>query len=133
MQFREMLRPSPAEQGTGRALTADAVRTLFDCAQACTACAGSCLSEERITSLRKAIRISLDCADLCEVTARMLSQRDAYDTDLIRAQLRACVELCLRSAEECDRRGRGPDCVEACHRCAESCWALLVEVGSAAV
>jgi hypothetical protein len=128
-----MLHPFPAEQGNDRALMADAVRTLFDCAQACTACAGSCLSEERITSLRKAIRISLDCAELCEVTARMLSQRDAYDTDLTRAQLRACMELCLRSAEECARRGRGPDCVETCHRCVESCWALLGRLGSAAV
>jgi hypothetical protein len=128
-----MLHPFPADQGNDRALIADAVRTLFDCAQACTACAGSCLSEEHITFLRKAIRTSLDCAELCEVTARILSQRDAYDTDLTRAQLRACVELCLRSAEECDRRGRGPLCVEACHRCAESCWALLVELGPAAV
>ena len=68
MQFREMLRPSPAEQGTGRALTADAVRTLFDCAQACTACAGSCLSEERITSLRRRVQV----VDLYTPTAALM-------------------------------------------------------------
>lgn len=133
MQLREMLHPFPTEQGTERALIADAVRTLFDCAQACTACAGHSLSEERITPLRRAIRTSLDCADLCEATARMLSQRGAYDTDLIRAQLRACMEICVRSAEECERHGLGPACIEACRRCVESCRALLVGLGSVAV
>jgi hypothetical protein len=129
MLFREMLHASTGERGQDRALIADAVRTLFDCAQACTACAGRSLSEERIAVLRTSIRASLDCADLCEVAARMLSQREAYDADLTRAQLRSCVEICVRSADECERRRRGPGCVEACHRCVESCLALLVDLG----
>lgn len=129
MLIREMLHALPGEPGPDRAVIADAVRTLFDCAQACTACAGTSLSEERMTSLRTSIRTSLDCADLCEATARMLSQPGAYDDDLIRAQLRACVELCIRSAGECDLRGRGPACVEACRRSVEGCLTLLVELG----
>jgi hypothetical protein len=126
MQLREKLR---TEQRPERALVAHTVRMLFDCAQACTACASACLSEERITALRKSIKNSLDCADLCEATARMLSQGGAYDVDLIRAQIRTCTEVCVRSAEECERRGRGPACVEAAHRCVESCPALLAELG----
>src|SRR5690554_5492529 len=40
----------------------------MECAQACTACADACLSEDMVAELTKCIRTNLDCADLCETT-----------------------------------------------------------------
>ncbi|WP_336204440.1 four-helix bundle copper-binding protein [Nonomuraea sp. LPB2021202275-12-8] len=128
-----MLDPGPADVGADRGLIADAVHALFDCAQICTACAGSCLGQEQLALLRTCIRTALDCADLCEATARALSRRLGYDADLTRAQLRACIEICFRCAEECERHASEHEhcrvCAEDCRRCAASCLALLTAFG----
>ncbi len=49
---------------------------LYDCAQACTACADACLSEENVTDLVKCIQLNLNCDDICVTAGRALSPPD---------------------------------------------------------
>jgi hypothetical protein len=76
--------------------------------------------KDMLTELRKCIRLNLDCADICEVTGRVLTRQSEYDASLTKAQLQACREACATCAEECERHGEMHHCsicAEACRRC----------------
>ncbi|UGY93569.1 four-helix bundle copper-binding protein [Streptomyces gobiensis] len=124
MPVREMTESYPMEINLDRDLISDTVQVLMECAQACTACGDSCLSEMEIGELAKCIRTDLDCADICETTARVLSRHTGYDANLTRAQLDACIQACTSCADECERHPRHDHCricAETCRRCAEAC------------
>jgi hypothetical protein len=129
MPVREMLEAYPAEINLDRGLLARAIEELIDCAQTCTACADACLSEPDIDPLRKCIRSDLDCADICDVTARVLSRHTGYDANTTRTQLQACIQACTSCADECDKHAAMHEhcriCAETCRRCAEACQSLL--------
>ncbi|TDD54122.1 four-helix bundle copper-binding protein [Nonomuraea terrae] len=129
MPVREMIDTYPADINLDRGQIADTVQALLDCAQACTACADACLSEQEIDRLRKCIRTDLDCADICEATARVLSRHTGYDANITRAQLQACIQACTSCAEECERHAGMHEhcrlCAQACRGCASDCRRLL--------
>jgi hypothetical protein len=54
----------------------------FECAQACTACADDCLSEQKVTDLVKCIRLAADCADICVATGNIVSRQTEYDANV---------------------------------------------------
>jgi hypothetical protein len=60
----------------------------MECAQACTACADACLSEQNVADLAKCIRSNLDCADICDTTGRVLSRHTGYDANITRRDCR---------------------------------------------
>lgn len=128
----EMLQAHPATSGDpstiGQALTA-----LAECAQTCTICADACLAEDMVAELRTCIRLNLDCADVCETTARLLARQVGTDTAVVRAQLQACVAACQACAQECDRHAQMHEhcriCAESCRRCERACTALLGALG----
>lgn len=129
MPVREMIKTYPAEINLDRERLADAVLALVDCAQACTACADACLSEENVAELRKCVRTNLDCADICAATARVLSRHTGYDANITRAQLQACVQACSSCADECGRHAGMHEhcrvCAERCRTCEQVCRNLL--------
>lgn len=92
----------------------------FACTQACTACADACLAEERLENLRRCIRLDLDCADVCDATARVLSRQSELESDHPLDLVRACASACRACADEC---GRHADMMEHCRLCAEACRA----------
>src|SRR5690606_11716455 len=69
-----MLDTHPAEVTLDKQLLADCLEACLECTQTCTACADACLSEEMVADLRRCIRLNLDCADVCEATARVLTR-----------------------------------------------------------
>ena len=71
-----------------------AIEACFDCAQACIACSDACLAEEKPADLARCIRICGECADICEVTGRLLSRRVPDMPQIWEAQIRACVIAC---------------------------------------
>src|SRR3954454_20938472 len=89
-----MLSTYPKSINLDRATLAAAIDTLIACGQACTACADACLSEDTVAELAKCIRTNLDCADICAVTARVLSRHTGYDATISRALLEACATAC---------------------------------------
>ena len=82
-----------------------------------------------MADLRRCIRLDLDCADVCEVTGRVLSRQTEYDAELTRAVLEACASACRRCGAECESHAGMHEhcriCAEACRRCEEACEALL--------
>ncbi|MGQ5264741.1 four-helix bundle copper-binding protein [Micromonospora sp. ZYX-F-536] len=117
---KPMLDTYPKSINLDRAKLAAAIDALNDCAQACTACADACLSEDMVAELTKCIRTDLDCADICTTTARVLSRHTGYDANISRSLLEACATTCKACGDECARHA---DMHEHCRICAESCRA----------
>ncbi len=133
MQTAAMMESYPAEINLDRQLLARTVDALLQCAQACTACADACLSEEMVADLRKCIRTDLDCADICVAAANVLSRHTAYDANITRAVVQACVTACKSCGDECETHAKMHEhcriCAEACRACEKACTELLAAIG----
>lgn len=79
------------------------VAACLKCSVACTACSDACLAESDVITLVKCIRTNLDCADMCDATAKVLTRQTAYDATVIRSVVTACVNAIIACAEECGR------------------------------
>lgn len=113
--------PAPAS-GAGHAALA-LIEAASECADICSTGADACLSEPDPTALRKCVRLNLDCADVCTVTARVISGAGARDRRTLEALLEACAAACRACADECDRHDHEHCriCAEACRACEEAC------------
>jgi uncharacterized protein DUF326 len=108
-----------------------AIDASLECAQACTACADACLSEDDVAHLAACIRLDLVCASVCDATARTLSIRAGHTETLARL-LEACATACGACAEECERHASHEHCricAEVCRSCEQACRELLRELG----
>ncbi|MFC0037650.1 four-helix bundle copper-binding protein [Actinomadura rayongensis] len=132
MPVREMIDDYPAAVHIDRAALAATVELLGECAQACTACADACLAEDSVLDLTVCIRSNLDCADICEVTARILSRNTGYDSNVTRVQLMACVQACIAARDECDQHAAMHEhcrvCADVCRKCVTACQSLIDKV-----
>lgn len=115
--------PNPASDAGDEAFAL--VRAAAECAAVCTTCADACLEEDDPAALRSCIRSSLDCAELCAVTGRLIARPGAQDAETLRAQLEACAIACRACAAECDAHAEAMEhcrvCAEACRDCANAC------------
>lgn len=127
----QMLKTHPARARTKERVepVAACIDACFDCAETCSACADACLSEEDQKQLVTCIRLNLHCADVCQVTGRLLSRPFNTGDELFRAQLQATLVAVRTCATECERHAGTHEhcrvCAEACRRCEESCRALI--------
>jgi hypothetical protein len=128
-----MLETYPAEITLDRRLLGATIDALIGCSEACTACADACLSEQDIAELAKCIRTNMDCADICDTTARVLARHTGYDATISRTLLDACVMACRACAKECSKHADMHEhcriCAEACRTCEKACDDMLTEVG----
>jgi hypothetical protein len=126
---KQLLDTYPRDVNLDADLLAGAIDALSDCAQACTACADDCLSEQNIAEMVKCIRLCLDCADVCAATLRVVSRQTDYDANVTRPLLEACVAACRSCGDECERHAHMHEhcrvCAEACRRCEQACNELL--------
>jgi hypothetical protein len=130
----DMLRTYPADLGgVDREAMARCIEECIACGQACIAYADACLSEGMVGELAKCIRTDMDCADICNATASILSRHTGYDANITRAVLRACATVCKACGDECDSHadmhGHCRVCAEACRRCEQACNDLLASLG----
>ena len=132
MPVQAMIDTHPGRVDLDRGVLTQAVQALSECSQACTACADACLGETHLEELRTCIRLTLDCADICDTTERVLSRHTGYDPNVTRAQLRSCIQVCTSCAEECERHATMHEhcrvCARACRDCAEACRSLLATI-----
>jgi hypothetical protein len=101
------------------------LRTLTDCAAACSYCASACLDEENVNMLSKCIKLDMDCADICGLVAKLLTRGSKHAFHL----LKECVEICGACAAECEKHAQHGmehcrECAEACRKCAEECMQM---------
>lgn len=128
-----MMNSYPAEINLDRQKLARTIDAILSCSEACTACADACLSEPDVAALNKCIRTNLDCADICDTTARVLSRHTGYDANISRALLEACAVACASCAQECERHAARHEhcriCAEACRASERACRNLLATIG----
>jgi hypothetical protein len=125
----EMLQSAPQKLTVDAQLVAEAIDAASACSVVCSACASACLSEGDPGAMATCIRDDLDCADLCEVTARHLARLNASDKQLTLSVLAACIEACVQCAGSCaphaDHHEHCRLCESACRRCESACQALV--------
>ncbi|MFC3689787.1 four-helix bundle copper-binding protein [Aquipuribacter hungaricus] len=124
-----MIGTHPAPTGLDRDLLARAVDLMVACSTACTVCADACLSEDGVAEMVRCIRLDSDCADVCAAAARVMARQTAYDGDVSRAVVQACLAACRACEAECAQHAGMHEhcrvCAEACRECAEVCEELL--------
>lgn len=126
MDTQELFEAHPKASASGdRARLADALTT---CYQACNACADACLSEDMLDKLRQCIRSDLDCADICQATAAIVSRQTGANPEVVRQAVAACETACRLCAEECEKHADMHEhcriCAEACRACEDACRAF---------
>jgi hypothetical protein len=108
---------------------AAAIDACLRCTQTCTTCANADLAEDDVDELRLCAALCLNCADVCDVTLRLLSRPAHWDPYAIQRVVQACVRTCNSSAEECARHAQHHRhcaiCEKVCRACAQACAALL--------
>ena len=126
---KEMLEAHPWPGQIDRELLARCIDECLACLQSCTACADASVAEDDVDDLRRSIRLCLDCADVCDATARILTRQTEYVAAVTRTQVTTCRDICDVCAEECERHAQHHEhcriCAEECRRCEEVCSAVL--------
>ena len=134
--IKNMIDTHPHSAGVDTDALVRCITACFECEQSCTSCADACLAEDMVKDLRHCIRLNLDCADICEVTGRMMLRQTEPDWEVLRAQLESCMRACRACGEECSRHGSEHEhcrvCAESCRRCEEACQELLSHAGNMA-
>lgn len=124
-RVQQMFRTHPAPASDAGEEAFALVKAAAECALTCTTCADACLEESDPASMRLCIRGNLDCADICDTTARLISRPGKQDPATLRAQLEACVTACRACAKECEKHASAHEhcrvCAESCRACAEAC------------
>lgn len=96
------------------------IDALNNCAAECNHCATACLDEQDVKMLSNCIKLDLDCAEICRMTAGFVARGSAHARHI----LTECAEICNACAEECEKHSHMQhckDCAEACRKCAEAC------------
>jgi hypothetical protein len=126
---REMLAAFPAGVRLDVAEVATAIDASLNCLQTCASCADADLAEDDVEELRTCIALCVNCGDVCDVTARVLSRPARWDGVVVLRLLQACVRTCTMCAEECARHAHHHRhcaiCEQSCRSCIEACNALL--------
>ena len=126
---REMLGTYSGAINVDADVLAAAIDAVSDCAQACAADTDADLGEHNLAEMVKCIRLCLNCVDVCTATAGVISRPAAYDADVAKPLLQACVAICQSCGDECERHAQHHAhcrvCAEACRRCEQACRELL--------
>lgn len=95
------------------------IQQLLDCAAACENCASSCLDEDDVTPMAHCIEIDRDCADICNLAAKLLIR----DSEFAHELLALCEKACNHCAQECSKHKHDhcKRCAELAAECAKTC------------
>ena len=96
------------------------IDALNNCAAECNHCATACLDEKDVTMLAKCIKLDIDCAQICSLTAGFVARGSEHASHL----MPECADICNACAEECEKHSHMEHCqkcAEACRKCAEAC------------
>jgi hypothetical protein len=132
MHVREMISAHPNLMGSVSEPLIACIEECYACAQTCTACADSCIAEEQFAEFRQCVRLTLDCADVCEATGSLASRRTGSNQEVLRTMLETCVLACRVCAEECEKHAKDHEhcriSAEECRNCERACSAALQSV-----
>lgn len=100
-------------------------RAVQRCIEDCLRCYRSCWSMALTHCLHKGgahaepghLGLMLNCAQLCETTARFMLSGSTLHTELCAL----CAKVCAACAQSCAQLDGMQECEQACRACAESC------------
>ena len=96
---------------------------LNNCAAVCNHCITACLDEQDVTMLATCIKLDIDCAAICSLSAAFVARGSAHAGHL----LAECADICNACAEECEKHSHMEhckECAEACRKCEAACGEL---------
>ncbi len=106
----------------------EGIESAQDCAQACIACADACRSDG-MEELTACVRVLLNTADVCDVTARVLQRRTGPEDPATRALVAACWAACRRARDVLEEflpvHHHCGVCARVCRAAELACRALL--------
>jgi hypothetical protein len=97
---------------------------LAECSFACNACSTACLEEKDVRMMSDCIKLDMDCAQICELTAAFFGRGSAHTIHI----MKECAEICSQCADECGKHAdmdHCKRCAEACRKCAKACLAYV--------
>lgn len=133
---RQMIETSPGQAPVEVGTLSELIDSCLECVQACTSCADACLGEDDPKALARCIRLDLDCADVCDSTAKVMSRQTAFEPEMARAAVEACARATRLCGDECETHARDMNmehcrvCMEACRRCEEACNSVLSAISA---
>jgi hypothetical protein len=97
-----------------------------ECARECSSCAAHCakLLAAGNKEHRKTLATCLDCADICNVAAVIVSRRGPFN-ELI---CKACADACAKCGKACEAFPKDKHmarCARACRECEKECRKML--------
>ena len=93
------------------------LEALNNCAAECNHCTIACLDEEDVKMLTRCIKLDIDCADICQLTASFVARGSEHAIHL----MKECAEICEACAQSCEQIDGMEECARVCRECAESC------------
>lgn len=95
------------------------IEACMQCAVECNHCAAACLQEQDVKMMARCIALDIDCAEICQLAAGVMSRA----SESSRTVCAACADICQKCGEECARHKMDHcrRCAEACQRCADEC------------
>ena len=96
------------------------MNALNDCVAECNHCAAACLEERDVAMLTNCIKLNIDCADVCRLTASLVARGSMHAQHL----MKECAEICEACARECEQHDHMEHCrmcAQVCHQCADAC------------
>jgi len=133
MVYSDIFRLHPLPTTVDREASLRCIAECLDCIAGCTACADDCLSEPDLPELVRCVRLDLDCADICDATARVVARQTELNLRVIRTLVESCAAACVACADECDRHAAMHEhcrlCAQMCRRCQHACDDLLATIG----
>jgi len=87
--------------------------------QACYECFNECLQEPDIQARDKCIRSLIECAQMCQMSAGLMS----LNASMAKEHCKLCAEICKMCAKECDKfkDDHCKQCADVCRMCADEC------------
>lgn len=92
----------------------------LECSEVCFQSINYCLTKGGRHAEVGHISTLMDCADICEMSARWMNRGSGFSGHLCDI----CSQVCDECAESCEKLSDDEvmqDCVDVCRRCAESC------------
>lgn len=97
------------------------IQNCTDCYQMCSHLVDHCLSKGSNHSNSTHIKVLLDCARVCNLSADLMIRHSEFHGSICGA----CAEVCLACAESCESFGKEDAmmqaCADICRKCAVSC------------
>ena len=126
---KDMLDAAPTGVPLATEDVAAAIDACLSCLQACVSCADADLVEQDVDELSTCIALCLNCAEVCDVTARFLSRPAHRELFTVHRLLQACVRSCADSAAECAKHAHHHQhcaiCEKVCRECVRASDTLL--------